>query len=383
MVLVTSSVTCVRNPETRVKTVNQYTLGEEVGRGTYCKVRWARDGAGRCLAVKAFSKTVLERQFVSYFDEDGPATVPLGSRIEEERRILGRISHKHICALEEVIDDPGFETLYLVYEGLRGGQLMRWNPECNAYHVRSDPLDVRQQWCEAVRCGDTGAGEEIATYQEPVARHLLRQLLQATAYLHEQGVVHKDLKPDNILLSLPVPTADRRFVRLLSLACWPNVPPPREVGPALDQPAAAEPAGLPSDDGDLSELMARSGFLLKVSDFNTAVERPQPDCRIYDAEGTHFFTPPECFAGHSGGILGKPRDVWSVGCVLFTMLFGRTPYWAEVNLALQILIMQDAPFDVPAGVISQQAEELIRGLTAREPPERLTAAQALGHSWLS
>lgn len=379
MVCLTSSVTCVKNPETKVKTVNQYTLGEEVGRGTYCKVRWAKDSSGRCFAIKAFSKTVLERQFVSYFDQDGPSTVPLGSRIDEERRILDRISHRHVCALEEVIDDPDFETLYLVYEGLSGGQLMDWDRDCQAYTVRSAALDVRQRWGDAVRCGDSGVGEETVTYQEPVARHLLRQLLQGVGYLHEQGVIHKDIKPDNILLSLPVPAADPRFVRLLALAWWPNLAAPREVGPPLEQ-SRSEVA---VDEGALLELLNRVGFMLKVGDFNTAVECEQPDCRIYDAEGTHFFTPPECFAGHDDGILGKPRDVWSVGCVLFTMLFGRTPYYAEANLTLQILIMQDTPFDIPGGIVSRQAEELLRGLTAREPGERLTAAQALEHVWLS
>ncbi|OLP72797.1 Serine/threonine-protein kinase ppk34, partial [Symbiodinium microadriaticum] len=65
----------------------------------------------------------------------------------------------------------------------------------------------------------------------------------------------------------------------------------------------------------------------------------EPDFLIYDAQGTQQFTPPECFDGQVS-IKGKPRDMWSLGCVLFVLAFGQCPFWAESNFELQLKIIQ-------------------------------------------
>lgn len=376
MVRLTSSVRCTTDPTTREKTVNQYKLLSEAGRGTFSKVRWAEDSERRCFAVKVFSKSVLERRIVPRFDRNGASTVALRERIDEELRILGGLSHRHVCALEEVINDPQHEKLYAVLEGLPGGQLMTWKRDCNAYSISSEPSAVMQHWGSAVAGGSSGADEdldEMVTYTESLASYIFRQLLEAAAYLHERGVIHKDLKPDNIMLSLPVPVADPRFVRLLSIVGWPTLAGPRVVS-TLTEP----------DDGEESNLwsiLSRFPLAAKIGDFNAALVCSEPDCLIYGAEGTQLFTPGECFDDHPAGVRGKPRDAWSLGCILFTMLFGRCPFWAEEPITLQLMIMQ-GDLVIPCGVASPMAEELIRGLLAKDPLQRLGTAEALWHAWL-
>ena len=46
-------------------------------------------------------------------------------------------------------------------------------------------------------------------------------------------------------------------------------------------------------------------------------------CRVY------CVGPSEALHTSDDGILGKPRDMWSVGCTIFNMLYGRCPFWAE------------------------------------------------------
>eukprot|EP00401_Gymnodinium_catenatum_P054028 CAMPEP_0117516072 /NCGR_PEP_ID=MMETSP0784-20121206/30906_1 /TAXON_ID=39447 /ORGANISM="" /LENGTH=374 /DNA_ID=CAMNT_0005311907 /DNA_START=41 /DNA_END=1165 /DNA_ORIENTATION=+ len=360
--------------KTGSKTVNQYRLRSEVGRGTYSKVKWAEDDAGGYYAMKVFSKAVLERRQVAHFDADGASTISLQERIAEELRILSSLSNPGVMALLEVIDDPGHDKLYVVLEGLIGGQLMHWCPDAIAYKVRSDPSAVRQHWGEHVRVTALprpASQTVVAVYREPVAQFFLRQLLEALVYLHKQGVIHKDLKPDNILLSQPAPSDDPRFVRLLALDMW----------PAVTESALAVAPEAPAVGGDLVALLERSGLQTKIGDFNTSAVCEDPDCLIYDAEGTLQFTPPECFEEKSNGIKGKPRDVWALGCVLFTMLFGRCPYWAEENIILQLSIMQDA-LVLPSGSLSAQAEGLLRGLMERDTAKRLSAVTALQSDWL-
>eukprot|EP00811_Abedinium_folium_P033439 NODE_6401_length_1675_cov_4.518734.p1 GENE.NODE_6401_length_1675_cov_4.518734~~NODE_6401_length_1675_cov_4.518734.p1 ORF type:complete len:407 (+),score=110.95 NODE_6401_length_1675_cov_4.518734:122-1342(+) len=364
---------CGKDPTTGSMTVNQYRFIHDVGHGTFSSVKWAVDGDGRGHAVKVLSRAVLERRFVAKFDADGATTVPLREKIEGELHILSLLSHPNIIALEEVLQAPDGERLFVVFEGAEGGQLLRWEEDLHAYSAFAMPENIKRLWGDGVLCGNSGARldrAEVVVYQEVAARHIFRQIVACTAYLHERKVIHKDLKPDNILLMRPLPVGDPRFARLLSLDEWPSAPTPREVGGATEGWQ------------DIGTLLSASGWVAKVADFNTAVICEDAACVIFDAEGTTQFTPQECFISTIDGVPGKPRDVWSLGAVLFTMLFGRCPFWEEENINLQLAIMQGDGFDFPSGVVSLAATDLFRALLQHDANARPSAAQALQHSWM-
>jgi len=376
MVKFTNTAECTKDKSTGEKTVNQYKLLGAVGEGTFSKVKWAQDGDGRGYAVKLFSKSVLERRQVAHFDKDGASTISMKQRVDEEIRILSGVNHDNIAALIEVIDDPNVENLWVVFEGLAGGQLMYWSSERCAYEVkRSSVEQLKQAWAESATVSPQSVDEDdesrVVVYSEMCASYLLKQLLEAVHYLHQNGIVHKDLKPDNVTLTSPIPLDDPRFTRTLDIKGWPTV--------------AVQSAGKKDADSgtidDFYSLLSSVGLKAKLCDFNSAVLGDQPNCLIYDAQGTVQFTPPECFEGASEGSPGKPRDIWSLGCVLFTMLFGRCPYWAEENIFLQIMIMGE-PYAIPAGVISSPVEKILRSCTEREPADRITAEVALQSQWL-
>jgi len=333
---------------------------------------WAVDKEGKGYAIKVFCKPELETRHVAHFDENGPSQISLKERIDEEIRILSELSHDNVCALEEVIDDPSHDKVYMVMEGLEAGQLMTWSDCANAYTIQSDAQYVQRCWGENI-CAepiDVQPTSCTVVYTERLAKYLFEQLLDVIMYLHQLGVIHKDLKPDNIMLTMPIPPADQRFARTLNIADWPTVS------------ESASPTGAQQNGSlDLLELVNKNPVTVKVGDFNSAVTTMTPQCLIYDAQGTNCFTPPECFMGASAGIDGTKRDVWSLGCILFVMLFGRCPFWAAENILLQLAIMQD-DFELPCGVVSADAENLVRLLLSKEPENRLQVSQAQQHSWL-
>ncbi|CAK0842735.1 unnamed protein product [Prorocentrum cordatum] len=347
--------------QTARKPEAQYSLLEELGRGTYCTVRRAQDREGAEYAVKALSRAVLSSRQVSLFTREGAQAVPLQTRVDTDLRILGDHPHPHVVGLVEVIDDPALDTLYVVLDGHA-----RWAAHGvvrRPQRLRGALRAVAGQRAGLPRGGRRGAAGAAADGRRPPAR----------ARHNPQGL---DLKPDNVLLGLPVPAADPRLVRPL---------PAR--GAAEGAKACPE---APTADGALRELVRQCGFVAKVADFNTAVVCALPDCHIWDAEGTQQFTPPECFdPQRDGAILGQPRDMWSVGCLLFAMLFGRCPFWDEESRSGCSLRSSRSPWTrrrrstSPAAWCHRRPRtDLIRQLLRKDPAGRPLAAAALQHPWV-
>ncbi|KAL9261490.1 Calcium-dependent protein kinase 33-like protein [Drosera capensis] len=140
------------------------------------------------------------------------------------------------------------------------------------------------------------------------------------------GVMHRDLKPENFLLS--------------------------------------------SEDDDSS---------LKITDFGLSVFIKEG--KVYnDLVGSAYYVAPEVLRRQ----YGKEIDVWSAGVILYILLCGVPPFWAETEKGILDEIrkgelnLESSPW--PS--ISSSAKDLIRSMFTRDPAERITAAKALEHPWL-
>ncbi len=156
-------------------------------------------------------------------------------------------------------------------------------------------------------------------------------------FLHKHGVVHRDLKPGNILIS-----------------------------------------GAPNR------------LRLKITDFNVAKfvdERPfdvfgRNNFEMGSHTGTLAFKAPEAFILDR---YSESVDLWSCGCILYTLLSGYQPFYATVVGQL-IEKIKKAEYDFNDPVwrgISNSAKDLVCRLLNPEPVKRATAHEALAHSWFS
>ena len=171
--------------------------------------------------------------------------------------------------------------------------------------------------------------EEHGTYQESDARIVMSNMLDAIAFMHARGVVHRDLKLENLVLARP---GDLDSVTLV-------------------------------DFGLAKALMAR--------------ERAENVC------GTLAYVAPEALAA---GVYGQGVDVWALGVAMHVLLTGAWPFDDEDEDELMDAIIEcDLDFDEGEEWewISPQAKDLLRGLLEPNPKHRLTAAQALEHEWFT
>ncbi|KAL4369559.1 hypothetical protein GQ457_05G034180 [Hibiscus cannabinus] len=163
-------------------------------------------------------------------------------------------------------------------------------------------------------------------YSERAAAAICRQVLNVVHIFHFMGVMHRDLKPENFLLS----TKDE-------------------------------------------------GAMLKATDFGLSVFIEEGK-QYRDIVGSAYYIAPEVLRR----CYGKEIDIWSAGVILYILLCGVPPFWAENEKGIFGAILEgklDFESD-PWPSISESAKDLLRKMLTMDPKKRLTAAQALEHPWL-
>jgi len=173
--------------------------------------------------------------------------------------------------------------------------------------------------------------EEIVkrkTFSEKDAAKIMEQLFSALAYLHEKGIVHRDLKLENLLL-------------------------------------------VKENDSDLA---------IKLADFG--LSKVYANKSLQTACGTPFYVAPDILDG-SG--YGPPVDLWASGILLYVLLSGRLPFAADNDAELFKLIMVgDLVWKSPQfDTVSAEAKDLIKKLIVVDPDQRFTAKQGLQHVWIT
>ena len=171
---------------------------------------------------------------------------------------------------------------------------------------------------------------EVEHYTEQKAAEAFRPVVDAVRYCHSLGIVHRDLKPENLLYSSK------------------------------------------NDDA-----------VLKVSDFGYAKFLiPKSGEHLSTACGSPSYIAPEVVSGKG---YDNKVDCWSLGVILYVMLCGYPPFYAEENEELFKLISEGKyEFHSPYwDKISDSAKDLIQKLIIVKPEERLSADEILNHPWLT
>ena len=250
----------------------RYTLDREIGRGGMGAVWLGLDEVlGREVALKRIGLL------------PGADSTDL-ARAEREARLTARLSHPHVVSVFNLVVDKESHACWLVMEYVEGTTLAQLVRD----EGRLSPDD---------------------------AAPLLWQAADALVAAHAAGIVHRDVKPSNILVDL-----DRR-VKLT------------DFGIAR---IAADPS------------LTQTGFVT----------------------GSPAYLSPEVAAGHRGD---EAVDVWSLGATIFYVLSGRAPYQFGDNVlgGLYRIVNEDPPQLAEAGWLSP----LLEATMEKDPSRRWSMVQ--------
>ncbi|XVF75804.1 hypothetical protein PTKIN_Ptkin13bG0216400 [Pterospermum kingtungense] len=161
-------------------------------------------------------------------------------------------------------------------------------------------------------------------YTERAAAVVTKTIVEVMC--HKHGVMHRDLKPENFLFANKKETA-----------------------------------------------------ALKAIDFGLSVFF-KPGERFTEIVGSPYYMAPEVLKRN----YGPEIDVWSAGVILYILLSGVPPFWAETEQGVaQAIIRSVIDFKRdPWPKVSENAKDLVRKMLNPDPKQRLTAQEVLDHPWL-
>ena len=202
---------------------------------------------------------------------------------------MKKLSHNNLVALVEVLDDPQEDSLYMVLEMCKKGVVMK-----------------------------VGLEEHAEPYPDETCRCWFRDMILGVEYLHATGIIHRDIKPDNCLIT------DDDVLKIV--------------------------------DFGVSEMFQ------KASDMATA-----------KSAGSPAFMPPElCIARH-GSVSGRAADIWSMGVTLYCLRYGRIPFEQDNIMDLYESIRTMEP-DLGEEQ-DPHFRDLMQRLLEKSPEKRITMAE--------
>ncbi|XP_016061726.1 PREDICTED: mitogen-activated protein kinase kinase kinase 19 isoform X2 [Miniopterus natalensis] len=264
-----------------------WTKGDILGKGAYGTVYCGLTSQGQLIAVKQ----------VALDTSDKLATEREYRKLQEEVDLLKALKHVNIVAYLGTCLEKNTVSIFM--EFVPGGSI-------SSIINRFGPLP------EMVFCKYT------------------EQILQGVAYLHENCVVHRDIKGNNVML---MPTG---VIKLIDFGC--------------------------------AKRLAWAGFSGTHSDM------------LKSMHGTPYWMAPEVI-NESG--YGRKSDIWSVGCTVFEMATGKPPLASMDRMAAMFYIGAHRGLMPPLPErFSENAADFVRVCLTRDQHERPSAVQLLKHSFL-
>ena len=269
-----------------------YEIIKKIGEGGYGKIyRVKNKESGDIRAMKQILKS----------------KIPDIEKFQNEIKILAMVDHPNIVRLFEVIEDDKYFNL--VQELCTGGELL-----------------------SKVQC---------QLKEKEIAR-IFNQIMSGIAYCHEKGIVHRDMKLENVLFATEEKDSPIKIIDF-----------------GLSVLLGKKDINKEDDPNDLKKY----GFK-----------------RMKTKVGTIYYMSPEIIKGN----YDEKCDIWACGVILYTLLGGYPPFNGSTDKDIYSMISQiKYDFNPPVWKnVSKYAKELIKKMLS-PAKSRYTAEEVLNSKWLS
>ena len=254
-----------------------YKYGRVIGRGAFGKVNIGLNIlTGRIVAIKSFNKKNIINESSK-------------KKILYETNLMRGLCHPSVTKILETFESEKY--MLIIMEYISGGNLQNF-------------VKKRRK------------------LGEKTAKILFRQIIQGIKYIHSRGIVHRDIKLENILLDL--------------------------------------------------------NNIIKICDFGVG-KLIKPNTILKDQCGTPVYMAPEIIRGE--GYHGFPVDIWSAGIALYIMLSGNLPFNKDKEHDLEYSILNNNIKEISD--ISEDGNNLLKNILEKDPNKRYTANQILEHPWMN
>ncbi|KAH9672984.1 calcium-dependent protein kinase 13 [Citrus sinensis] len=320
---------------------DRYLVDRELGRGEFGVTYLCIDRDTReLLACKSISKRKL-RTAVD---------------IDDVRREVAIMKHlpknSSIVSLKEACEDDN--AVHLVMELCEGGELF-------------DRIVARGH------------------YTERAAAAVTRTIVEVVQLCHKHGVIHRDLKPENFLFANKKENSPLKAIDFgLSIFFKPGARAgiwkcgKVSIGSSVSATTPVQVIFLhPSTGTGIVDLVLVGYIYLAQSHSCIIVHHIIENCeRFSEIVGSPYYMAPEVLKRN----YGPEIDIWSAGVILYILLCGVPPFWAESEQGVAQAILRgliDFKRD-PWPNVSESAKSLVRQMLEPDPKLRLTAKQVLG-----
>lgn len=256
--------------------IGKYTITKnQIGRGAFSTIYKGYDNNGNVFAIKEVSIAGKKK---------------VEENVKKELNILKRLNHSNIVQIHDYFFDNKNKIIYIIMDYFKNGDFSNF--------IKGKVL------------------------KEIFAKKYMSQLKNGLKYLYENNIMHRDLKPHNILLD---------------------------------------------DNNDL-----------KITDFGFA-RYVKDDMLINTLCGTPIYMAPEIIKHKR---YNNKSDLWSLGIIMYEMIFGKLPFKANNFIQLlKSINKNDICYNYPNISISSDCENLLKSLLQIDPEERINWNGFFEHSW--
>lgn len=277
-----------------IKHVNNYKIIKDIGSGSYSRVSLVENELdGNIYAAKIVSEMALtkKKKFFGKDENGNTLIITMFDDVKREMDIWSKLNDTYITNLYEIIEDVESKKYYMIMDYMDIGYIMNYNDKKEKFEINANLLnnifkfnlndkdkekfivnenekkfDSNKVSKQNLKSDKEKLNTKIPLLDEKIVKHLFFSTAKAINYLHKNNVVHRDIKPDNILVD--------------------------------------------------------SKLNVKLSDFSLVAEVKNE--QFTKTEGNLYFYSPELCQGKKS-FDPKPVDIWQLGVTFYTLIFLELP----------------------------------------------------------